>query len=323
MNKHTSNPEPISKSWDVYWKGAAGAAAYSASGINHPALQSFWDVFLRQSQTVNSRPRCIDIASGNGAVVDILQKVFGPDGCDITCIDVSSGAIATLQKRFPTANCIVADAAALSLDSASFDIVTSQFGVEYAGETAFSEAARLVAPGGALALAMHYSGGNIHRECAASLDAIRRTQQANFIPLALRFFEAGFAACRGGDRLPYDTAGAALDPAVRELESIMQQHGAHVAGDTIGRLYDDVATIHSSIQQYDPPDVLEWLRKMEHELEAFAGRMSSMCDSALDADSFDRVVDRIASVGLNVRDRGPLVDGPQGSPLAWTLTANA
>ena len=62
----------------------------------------------------------------------------------------------------------------------------------------------------------------------------------------------------------------------------MAQYGQHVAGDTIARLYRGVDRMHRAMQRYEPDEVLNWLSRMDGELDAFERRMSSMCDSALD-----------------------------------------
>ncbi|HZD51891.1 MAG TPA: DUF4826 family protein [Woeseiaceae bacterium] len=309
--------------WDTYWRGAAAAAAYSAGGIAHPAILAFWGAFFGVTHRKGSRPRCLDVASGSGGVVADLYSTIGTDACDLTCVDVSRAAVQSLTGRFPEVAGIVADAAALPLDSGSFDVVTSQFGVEYAGRGAASELGRVLAPGGRLAMIAHCRHGRIYRECEASLDAIRRTRAANFLPLAMCLFEAGFAAVRGAERERYEQAGRALNPAVRTLEKILQEHGREVAGGTIARLYDDVARIHENMPSHDPAEVLDWLRTMDGELEAFAARMASMCESALDQQGLDRIVDELGANGVVVDRAEELLDPADGSVLAWSVVAQA
>ena len=108
-------------------------------------------------------------------------------------------------------------------------------------------------------------------------------------------FRTGFAAVRGADRAPYDAAATQLAPAVAILEGIMRKHGEHVADDTIVRLYNDVGRIHSEIVQYDGDEILHWLSQMSGELETYAGRMSSMCQSAIDRASFEKICDGLSA----------------------------
>lgn len=321
MNSKSSGSLTATEGWDTYWRDAADAAAYSAGGIAHPTILSFWQALFREMPREDSRLRCLDVASGSGAVVAGLYSAIDESSCEVTCIDASAGAIRSLKSRFPGVTGIVADAAAIPLDSHSFDVVTSQFGMEYAGPGASAELARLLAPGGRLGLLAHCRHSSIYRDCEASLDAVHRTQAANFIPLSIRLFEAGFAAVRGADREPYERAAQALDPAVRVLDGILEEHGPQVAGYAIRRLYDDVARIHGRMQFYEPAEVLDWLRRMESELAAFAMRMSSMCESALDRQTFDRLVEEFAAKGLSTVRADELADPADGSVLAWAVVA--
>lgn len=321
MNDPRSDSRPLAESWDTYWQGTRDGAASTSGGVSHPVILAFWDAFFKAIRTQFDSPRIIDIACGNGALVERAKTAFDGELPDITCLDVSAGAIGNLEQRFPGVHGIVADARSIPLESGHFDVATSQFGVEYAGLEAVDEAARLVAPGGQLALLLHHHAGRILKECAANLDAIEKMQEAKFIPYSIRMFEAGFAACRGADRADYDAAAEKLMPAIRTMESIMMQHGKHVADDMIIRLYNDVDRIHREIQHYEPPEVLGWLRRMEGELPAYAGRMASMCNAALDAEVFEELCDNLRGQAHKILRGEPLAIPDHDLPLAWVLVA--
>ncbi len=321
MTVRDSNSLAVSESWDTYWHGAVRGADYTIGGVTHPTIQSFWDEFFRAARAKYNAPKIIDIASGNGAVVDSAMRAFGGQLPDYTCLDISASAIKILEQRFPAVHTIVADARRIPLVSAGFDIATSQFGIEYAGLEAIDEVARLIAPGGRLAFLLHNREGSIYQECTASLDAIERMQQAKFIPYAIAMFDKGFAACRGADRAAYEAAAKQLAPAVVALESIMTQHGRHVAGDLVTRLYDDVGTIHEHIQRYEPSEVLNWLNRLQGELQAFAGRMASMCGAAIDSKTFDRICEGLRRRDFTTIRAEALAEPDQPLPLAWALIA--
>ena len=316
-----SPPPSTSESWDTYWRDAEYDAAYTSGGIGHPLIQSFWKDYFQAVQAAYDAPKIIDIASGNGAVIECAASSFRGRPPDLTCLDISASAIEMLEQRFPSVQTVIADANEIPLDSAGFDIATSQFGIEYGGLGAIIEVARLIAPGGQLAFLMHNQGGSIYRECTASLDAIERMQQAEFIPSAIAMFEKGFAACRGADRAEYEAAAERLAPAVRTLESILTQYGKHVAGDVVMRLYDDVGTIHERIQHYEPSEVLDWLDKLEDQLQAFAERMTSMRDAAIDSATFRQICERLREQGFTTLRAEALVEPGQSLPLAWVLIA--
>lgn len=317
------NPDAahLARSWDTYWRGSGDAAAFMAGGVNHPAIQAFWAEFFRLAKQALDSPGMIDLASGNGAVVETALRVFGDDPISITCIDVSEVAVSNIRDRFPGVRGLVGNVCSISADAGSFDIVTSQFGVEYAGMEAIKEASRLMAPGGILGLVMHNETGSIHRECLDALEAIRQVQASRFIPLAGEMFDAGFSAVRGADRALYDAAARELAPAVRDLEKIMVKFGENVAGNAVAGLYRDVGRIHGRMQNYDPDEVAGWLARMEGELSAYTGRMASMSGSALDADAFDSVCGWFKELGFKLLETGPLFPTGEKLPLAWIIIA--
>ena len=321
MNGSQTDSGQVAASWETYWQGTGKAGAYASGGVSHPAILAFWDEFFRTVQQVYGAPGIIDIASGNGAVVERALAVLGGERPQFTSLDVSAVSIENIRSRFPGVRGLIADARSIPLDSGGFDVVTSQFGVEYAGVEAIEEAARLVAAQGRLALLLHSKASSIHKECEESLDAIVRLRQSKFIPYAVRMFQAGFEACRGADRAHYEAAATQLVPAVKALESILEQYGRHVAGDTVARLYADVNTIHRAIQRYDPAEVLGWLARMDSELDAYMGRMSSMCRAALDSDAFERILAGVRKRGFTALHAGPLYAPGHDRPLSWALVA--
>jgi ubiquinone/menaquinone biosynthesis C-methylase UbiE len=319
--KYRTATSPTAAGWDKYWHGAGHGAAFSSGGSSHPAVLKFWEEFFTRVREDYDSPRIVDMASGSGAVIDCARKTLDDLPASYTCVDISPSAIAALVERFPGVTGIVADAKSIPLESDSYDIVTSQFGIEYAGLEAMNEAARLPVRGGQLALLMHHRNGGIYRQCAASHDAIRMLEASRFIPRTIATFEAGFAASRGGKSSAYSAAAKKMSPAIRAVESIMKKHGRDVADGTIVRLYKDVAAIHGRLPNYDPSEVLGWLRGMQNELEAYGERMDSMCKAAIDGETFAGVRDSVQRRGYTVDRADPLKNDANGVPLGWALIA--
>ena len=309
------------RGWDTYWEGTRDAEAYASGGVSHPVVASFWDNALSDYFATREDGKILDIATGSGAVVERLTQQSGTESYEVTCVDISAAAIDVVRSRYPNVVGVVADAKSIPLDSGQYDLVTSQFGIEYAGLAAHDEASRLLATDGSLILMMHIRPGVIFDECATALDAIKRTRTSGFVTYAKRFFEAGFAAVRGADRASYDRAGLQFNPAIQEVKSVLSEHGEHVAGDTIARLYSDVQRIHGRIQYYEPDDVLSWLRTMDSELSEYEERMASMCDAATNVKIFSKVCENLRRRGLEIVTGEPLVAANDKLPIAWILHA--
>lgn len=318
---NTTDPNAHHESWNKYWQGTGAADAYSSGGASHPGLLVFWSDFLGSLAGRFAPPRLVDLATGNGAVVETALHLLESDNPAVTCVDISESSIRNVESRFPGVVGVVSDATSIPLEDRSFDVVTSQFGIEYAGPDAVTEAARLVAPGGALGLLMHIRDGIVHKECEDSLAAITAIQDSNFVSLATELFRNGFAAVGGADRTPYDTAGANFAPAVKIAEETMDQFGDDVAGGTIARLYNDVAGIHGRLPNYDPDEVLGWLATMDSELAAFGERMASMISAAGDKAACEQVCAQLLASGLEIQMADEFLVGDEPLPLAWALIA--
>lgn len=316
-----ANKKSDSSSWDTYWQGAQSSAAYTSGETSHPLVLAFWKEYFATARKNNADLKVIDVASGNGAVVDSARNAFDGTLPDFTCLDVSASAIQMLEKQFPGVTGLTADAAHIPLDSYSFDLVTSQFGIEYAGVDAIFEAARLVSLGGELAFVLHSNPGVIHEECSTSLVAIDRLRRSRFLPLATRMFEAGFATLRGEDRKPYEIAGRKFRPAYRQIEQLLAKHGEGVASGMMLRLRDDISQMHERMPNYDREEVMTWLHRLDNELLGYRGRMTSMTKAAINQKSYHEICKKLSESGFSILGTEALRSPDASLQLAWTLVA--
>jgi SAM-dependent methyltransferase len=310
--------------WEAYWQGAKESDAFVADGFSHPAFAAIWSRALSEFLVASGDQsvRFLDIGAGSGAVVEAICKQPATDPGSISCVDISASAIAGIQKRFLGVNGVVADAVNIPLESGTFDLITSQFGIEYAGPEALDEAARLLTPNGSLLFLLHNTAGALYAECGTAIDALRRVEACKFIDLTREFLETGFAAVRGADRGPYEAAASAMNPAIQELEAILSEHGEHVAGDTVVKLLMEVQNFHARIQHYDPDEVMGWLENMQIEIPKQLGRMESMQRAALDQKAFEAVCERLSQHGLSTVRAQPAQVRGEALPVAWILQAS-
>lgn len=315
-------PEKAIESWDNYWQGDQSSPALSNSGVSHDDIDSFWYDFFSKAQAIRPHPRMVDIASGNGALPELAYLVFKSDLNDVTCVDSSAAAIANIKQRFPLVNGYVGDACKLPLEANSYDLVTSQFGVEYAGMQAIDQAIKLLAPGGKLGFIMHYQDGRISSESSANLAAINSVLESRFVALASQMFAAGFAAMAGtAERKPYDDAALKLAAVLPVVEQALETYGEDIAGGTVLRLYNDVGQIHSNLQRYESSEILSWLDGMQTEMLAYANRMKSMLAACIDAQQFEQIRLKFDTPEFELEHQAALLEVDTKIPLAWVITA--
>jgi ubiquinone/menaquinone biosynthesis C-methylase UbiE len=313
------NEQSIADGWKTYWEGVSGSQAFTTGGASHPGFAAFWSGAFGEFFATRPKARTLDIATGSGAVIQSLSTTPGVELQNICCVDIAEAAVDGVKTRFPGVEGVVADANSIPLEAGGFELITSQFGIEYAGPGALDEAVRLLAPDGYLMFLMHIDSGALHQECLAAIDSLRRVREARFFELTTTFFEAGFAAVRGADRAPYDTAAGYMNPVIQELEAIMTQHGEKAADGTIDYLYSTLQKIHSRIQYYEPDEVLNWLKTSDAEVSKYLDRMQSMNACALNKAEIEGIRNLLINNGMQPSQAEPLQFEGDPLPFAWTL----
>ena len=307
--------------WDAYWSAAAGASAYTADVAGeHAVLSAFWREALAANAAV-TEGRWLDIASGNGAVLKLGQPSADAPLSNAVALDQSCEALANLATALPHIGLVVGDAAKLPFLSGTFDIVTSQFGIEYAGESAFAEAARVVKPAGELIVVAHQRPGQIFDACYASLEVVAAIVDDRFFALARDVLESGAFAASGGARRSYDRAVQKIKAPHIRLEELLARHGTDVAGGMLARLLSDLGRLNAAVGQYPLRDAIEWLSRMDTEMHRFGARMRAMTAAALTEQSWTTAVANIEACGLTSVQSDVLYQPSTAIPLAWRLRA--
>lgn len=311
--------------WNEYWQRTREAAAHKAGGPQDEVLARFWASFFTEALAPATRSRLLDLACGNGAAtqhaLDASRRLNR--ATTIVGVDISPAALPEFRQRFSRTWAVRTDANSLPFCDGSFDIAFSQFGVEYAGANAFSEAARVIARGGTLAAVVHLRDGAIYRECAANATAARDLQRSGIFTAAKEAFRSAAAVARGnGDRSELGSMHARLTVAANDVEAILRRHGTTVAGGAVQRLYSDLADMYRRAAAYDPREVAHWLDRMSQELEAYEARMSAMLTAALDDRDVDAILSRLASRGFVIRIVEKLAMGAARQEAAWAIVCD-
>ncbi|MEO0688957.1 MAG: class I SAM-dependent methyltransferase [Pseudomonadota bacterium] len=131
-------------------KAAWGAGDYAAVGATLQIVAEN----LCEAMDLRAGSSLLDVAAGNGACALAAARRF----CDVTASDYVPALLEKADARAKAEglpiNTVEADVEALPFDDASFDYVTSTFGVMFAPDqmTAAQEMLRVVKPGGKIGL---------------------------------------------------------------------------------------------------------------------------------------------------------------------------
>ena len=128
-----------------------GSAAEVYEALFVPALFGQWAPVLVDAAGTEPGDRLLDVACGTGAVAREARR----QGATTTGVDVNEGMLAVARRADPEVAWREAAAEDLPFPDGSFDRVTCAFGLMYLAdrEAALGEVARVLAPGGTVAVA--------------------------------------------------------------------------------------------------------------------------------------------------------------------------
>lgn len=323
MTRESGDAAAASTAWEAYWRLTPEASAHRAGGPQEAALAQFWEsVFAGHPVSGDGRP-WLDWGCGNGALARFALDAAGAarPAPTVVGLDRAPAAVAAYRARFPAFRAVIGDGRRAPFGHACFGVVASQFGIEYAGIDAVGEAARLVAPGGTLALVMHLKDGALYRECETSRTAMGRVQDSRILALAKEAFRRGSAVDRGqGSRAEFLRAEERFAAAAGVVDGILNEYGDSVAGGTLYRLYADLARMYGRRSAYDAAEVARWADSVAREVDAYVARMAAMLEAAVDMAGLERAAGLAASGGVAVRVRETLQTSPGGGePFALVM----
>ncbi len=276
-----------SAAWSSFWTGADGSDAAVRSTDSAASFDRFWTGVYGRTFDRAPGARCADLACGAGTVAaagDQLAALRGIDGAHFILADYSEAAVQQAVSAMKTVGTtsIVADAGQPLLEPGSQDLVTSQFGLEYAGEKAFEHAWSGVSPGGEMVALIHMHDGPIYEECKTNLSWLDHLVDSNLIGRfkaqmdLTRRFELGKA-----DR---DETVKHENELVTDTNALMAEISRtepNPAAAFVYRLLQDMVFLYQRRQAYSIEESDKWLDHQAGEAEAYSRRMSSMMAAAM------------------------------------------
>jgi len=135
--------------------GESVAAARAYEQFFVPALFAEWTAWVADAARIGTSDRVLDVACGTGVLAREIRSRTGGNG-GVTGLDANAGMLAVAAERAPDIEWRHGTAESLPFPDRSFDAVVSQFGLMFFSDRqrAVREMARVLAPGGRLAVAV-------------------------------------------------------------------------------------------------------------------------------------------------------------------------
>lgn len=314
--------------WNRYWQADRGAACQADDrGLYTGVVAGAWKAFANQ---LCPGSRVLDLATGNGAVPELLVESIRPDQTPVTIFGVDRAVIHPRQhgsreigiecRWFPHT-----PIEALPFAANMFHAVTSQYGVEYGDlELAIAEAARVLRPGGHLQWICHVRSGHLARDAkeeakrARSLISLRLPEKvANLVRIQVR----------NGRFIDDSHRATATTPEARSVGTGLRE-GFRISGSkpgapngNLGLVIHNLAHLYQHRERHPVELVLEKLDELAEEIEVHAGRLEALYAAALDADRMRLLLSRLEAAGLAIGAGPENLESDTGRIVGIRVTA--
>ena len=313
--------------WSRYWAGGRlHSCGGSFDGNYDGPIRAFWQAAFA---TLRPGQRVLDIATGNGPLPRLLLDLRPDAAIDCDAVDLA-GVAPAWWRELPDAtrerlrfHAGVA-AEALPFDDDRFDLVMSQYGIEYADlDAAVGEVLRVLAPGGRVRLLVHHAGSLPVALAADELaeidwlvspDGLLAAAAWMLAPMARSVTPEGRAALQAHPSA--QAARAGFDAAQRVAQDRVGRSRCpdvlHEAGQGVAQAFG-IARTHG-VAAGDAA-----LANMRQALADAALRLHELRTHALDADAVQALCRRFESAGITPARATPL--SHDGRLMAWAIDA--
>lgn len=316
---NTPPPRDRQTVWTRHWStGAPHSCAGSYGALYGGVIAAFWQ---QVHAGTPGGARLLDIATGSGAVPRLLMQLRPELDCRCDAIDLSlSPPPAAPWLHFHGG----VRAEALPFAAANFDLVTSQYGLEY-GDLALAvpELLRVLRPRGRVALVLHHAGSRpvalarvelAHLAWLTGPDGLLPACDAMLGPLAQARTPEGRA------RLAGDAQAEAARERFNAAQDALAARGraASDGADVLGEVQDAVAAVLGQAVQGGETPARAALEALRQQLADSRLRLQELRACALDEPAAQTLCARLAAAGLRPA-LAPLHEGAH--LMGWALLA--
>ncbi|HEX9875037.1 MAG TPA: methyltransferase domain-containing protein [Gammaproteobacteria bacterium] len=323
-----------SAQWSQLWRRDSITTFARQFNSNYDGeFAAFWDA---RFDPVPNGAVVVDLATGNGAIALLaiqharsrgkLFRVGGLDYADIDPTRVLAGHedLSPLLAAIEFASGVRIEDT--TLGDASVDLLTSQYGFEYAErDAAAAEAWRVLKAGGRMALVLHHAESAVVELAREGLSQVQLCLQQEELDKRV----AALVKIIGEAKTRTERRTLKSNP---KAERLRQKLNASLARITqraeryrdpegfIGIMVPNYLKVFGEYKEASMAQKLKYLREVRASFDAFRERMADLAGAALTQSDFDALIGLLETKGFDVVERGLM--RYKGDLMGWTLVVS-
>lgn len=320
-------PSPLTNAWSRYWAlGAPHSCVGSYGECYGGAIGAFWRTVFAG---IPAKARLLDIATGNGALPRLLVQDHRAANVQCDAVDLAVIYPTWLIAAEPVDQARIrfyggVDAAKLPFGDRCFDLIVSQYGLEYTNlDGTLPELLRVRASGGGIALVLHHTEGRPASLAAVEIEHLDWLMRGGGLfdaaavmvePMARAHTAQGRASLQGQPQA--NTARQRFNMVLGELSA------RAASGDGADVLVDARDAVMSLLANAGREGVMRAsanLAALRQEFSGSATRLHDLCAHALGVDAAMSLRERLAAALGRPVSLGELHE--QQHLMGWTIQA--
>lgn len=300
----------MNECWSDYWKqGHSDSFSDNDGSAYEGKIKKIWfDFFkpLAEDQSV------LDIGTGNGSLISLAQSMTLPSinwvGIDKATLNVSN----ELQKLNNVNILEEVSAESLPFENGQFDLVISQFGIEYANfRESIHEVSRVLNENGRYCFIVHHADSIIVRSSGAILDVAKEVnKKGGAVSLLKELLEE--LSRDNKDKLETENLRFQLN---NTLSKLQRKDKSALWGTNFPSLFSWVFSSPVNMKEK-----IEIVRNYENDLKGYIERLAQMSAAAVSPEKIILYKDILHEQGLeSVVD---VIRGEDEQILGWKINGN-
>jgi SAM-dependent methyltransferase len=319
--------------WSLYWRSDSVTTFARQFNSNYDGeFAAFWE---RQFARLPSRACVVDLATGNGAIAllargysDRRDKEFDVLGIDYADIDPKAtlagrADLKPILERIDFRGGLRLEAT--GLEDGSVDLLTSQYGFEYADrEPAIAEALRVLKPGGRIALILHHCESaviTLARDGLAQVQLCLQQEKIDERVVALLEVVGNARTAQERQALKGNPKAERLREQLNEALGRIVDRARHYRDPEgfIGVMLPNLMKVFGAYKDASLAQKLSYVAGVRAAFDAFRERMADLANASLAPVDFEALLTAFTTAGCVVEERGVL--HYSGDLMGWTLEA--
>ena len=304
--------------WRNYWKSDLPASCVPENKDTAKEIAAYWSGMFAE---LPDGSRVLDVATGNGIVLAYAAAAAGQGGktLELTGVDLAEidpqKFLSETPAGFENVRFLGGTAAEdLPFGEGDFDVVVSQYGLEYAQlDKALAEVERVLAPGGRLTWLAHCEDSEVVQQNRDRVDQVRFLLAPRGPVDAMEKF---LARVKKGKGLSY--AGQRLQAVMVDAEAYCREHPP---AKIVTEVCSVIADTANRWQAYRPDDLVKMLADSRQRLIRHRQRINDLIRAVMSPERLQDVERRLGGAAWSSTSIAPLHAGAGEVPIGLLITS--